>query len=302
MTAVELRVPRDDEAEAVAELTAASWPEPLTETTIRRVWSSPTFELQRDGRVAADEDGRVVGYVEVERPGEGADKLWMYVFGDPVADLLDWGERRAGEERGNGGVRLLSGGWSKSARLLDAFADRGYRRVRASYRMSVELTGDLEQPFWPAGIEPRCFRPGDERAVYEVHQETFADSWEHSRRSYDEWAHWFLSPPFHHPDLWLLAVESGEVAGLALCWPDEALQQVGWVGILGVRRPWRRRGLGRALLLQAFDEFRGRGFERVLLGVDAESLTGAHRLYASAGMEVADSFEIYEKTLAASDP
>jgi ribosomal protein S18 acetylase RimI-like enzyme len=65
-----------------------------------------------------------------------------------------------------------------------------------------------------------------------------------------------------------------------------------------VLRPWRRRGLGRALLLQAFAAFRERGLARAALGVDAESLTGANRLYESAGMHVAARFDIYEKPAA----
>jgi ribosomal protein S18 acetylase RimI-like enzyme len=70
------------------------------------------------------------------------------------------------------------------------------------------------------------------------------------------------------------------------------------VGELGVLRPWRRRGLGRALLLQAFAAFRERGLGRAGLGVDAESLTGAHRLYESAGMRVSTRFDILEKVVA----
>ena len=72
---------------------------------------------------------------------------------------------------------------------------------------------------------------------------------------------------------------------------------VGWIGILGVRRPWRRRGLGRALLLHAFHEFRARGFTEAGLGLDAASLTGATRLYESVGMHVSAQFDFYEKQL-----
>jgi hypothetical protein len=38
--------------------------------------------------------------------------------------------------------------------------------------------------------------------------------------------------------------------------------------------------------------------KRAGLGVDAESPTGAHRLYESAGMHVSARFEIYEKVIA----
>ena len=40
---------------------------------------------------------------------------------------------------------------------------------------------------------------------------------------------------------------------------------------------------------------RRRGFRRASLGVDAESLTGAHKLYESVGMRVERRFDIYEK-------
>ena len=55
---------------------------------------------------------------------------------------------------------------------------------------------------------------------------------------------------------------------------------------LGVRRPYRRRGLGEALLRAAFGFLFARGMRRVILHVDSESLTGATRLYQRAGMQV----------------
>jgi len=69
------------------------------------------------------------------------------------------------------------------------------------------------------------------------------------------------------------------------------------VNILGVRNQWRRQGLGRSLLLHCFHEFRRRGFHAAALGVDADSLTGANRLYESAGMRVVRRSDVYEKAL-----
>ena len=57
------------------------------------------------------------------------------------------------------------------------------------------------------------------------------------------------------------------------------------MGLLGVRRAWRR-GLGEALLRHSFAAFRRQGFTRGTLGVDASSVTGATRLYERAGMRV----------------
>jgi len=61
--------------------------------------------------------------------------------------------------------------------------------------------------------------------------------------------------------------------------------------------PLRRRGVGHALLLRAFVDFHERGFRRVVLGVDAESPTGAVGLYESAGMRVLHRFDSYVKTV-----
>jgi GNAT superfamily N-acetyltransferase len=66
---------------------------------------------------------------------------------------------------------------------------------------------------------------------------------------------------------------------------------------LAVRRPWRRRGVALALLHSAFGEFHRRGIPRAELNVDAESPTGATRLYEAAGMHVAFSWETWEKQL-----
>jgi ribosomal protein S18 acetylase RimI-like enzyme len=73
--------------------------------------------------------------------------------------------------------------------------------------------------------------------------------------------------------------------------------ELGWIGVLGVRRSARTRGIGRALLLHAFAEFRDRGMTRAGLGVDAESLTGANKLYEQVGMCVSARFDIYEKVM-----
>jgi mycothiol synthase len=71
------------------------------------------------------------------------------------------------------------------------------------------------------------------------------------------------------------------------------------VGTLGVRRPWRRRGVALALLQHSFGEFYRRGLRKAGLGVDASSLTGATRLYRKAGMrsDPAYQYDLYEKEL-----
>ena len=72
---------------------------------------------------------------------------------------------------------------------------------------------------------------------------------------------------------------------------------IGWIRTLGVRRSWRKRGLGEALLLHSFTDFYGRGMKIIGLGVDAQNPTGATRLYQKVGMHAASEFVTYEKEL-----
>jgi ribosomal protein S18 acetylase RimI-like enzyme len=89
-----------------------------------------------------------------------------------------------------------------------------------------------------------------------------------------------------------------EIVGIALCYPDaNGNTDLGWVEDLAVKRSWRRRGLGLALLQHAFGALYHRGKKRAGLDVDAGSLTRATRLYKRAGMYVQRQRETYELEL-----
>jgi ribosomal protein S18 acetylase RimI-like enzyme len=95
-------------------------------------------------------------------------------------------------------------------------------------------------------------------------------------------------------------MDEEEVAGICLCRPRSYEDpDLGFINILAVRRPWRKRGLGLALLRHAFNELYRRGKRKAGLGVDAQSLTGALRLYEKAGMYVHHQFDTYEKEIRA---
>jgi len=104
--------------------------------------------------------------------------------------------------------------------------------------------------------------------------------------------------PNFDPSMAFVAVDGDEIAGTALCnpiWVEDP--DAGWIHSLGVRRPWRRRGVALALLHRCFVALYDRGKRRAKLGVDAQSLTGATRLYEKAGMHVERQFGFYEKEL-----
>jgi GNAT superfamily N-acetyltransferase len=221
---------------------------------------------------------------------------------------------------------------AKHARLMTA----GYSPVRHDWVMRIDMTEPPPRPELPPGVRLRSFERGkDERAVHAAIQEAFRDVWGHDEdMPYHQWAAWLMEHPDWSPAMSYLAEAStseptrkslnaaqtsaeatrsggkiggqtaftdslseggGEIAGASMCFD---FFNGGWVRQLGVRRPWRKKGLGLALLRQIFGEYYRRGIYRVGLGVDAESLTGATRLYERAGMRPVAHFARYEKTLA----
>jgi ribosomal protein S18 acetylase RimI-like enzyme len=71
----------------------------------------------------------------------------------------------------------------------------------------------------------------------------------------------------------------------------------GWIADLAVRPPWRRRGIGEALVRHVMDEFHSRGLTTVALNVDPLNETGATQLYERLGFRPDRRFDIYEKVL-----
>ena len=189
-------------------------------------------------------------------------------------------------------VRYGVSGGDKPGRLL--LENEGCSPQRYFWRMRIDMKAPPEEVAAPDGFVFRNFIPGqDERLVFDGISEAFRDHWGYTEWRYEDWSQHRFGENFD-PSLWILAFQGDEFAGGALC---RYRMEDGWVDQLAVRRPWRRAGLGYALLKQAFSEFYRRGTKRVALGVDASNPTGATRLYEKAGMYVAHEFVLYEKVL-----
>jgi mycothiol synthase len=303
---VELRAPRVSDAVELVELVNRDSVElggeaEESEESIQRWFTAPDLDVETDARVVPG-DGRLRGYADVTV--DAPPKAWVDLRVPPSDEddavrtaLIEWAEARAAERVGGQPGALLRfftvDGDVAVKRLLEG---RGYRLMRHSYRMRIELDQEVPEPDLPAGLRIRHGRVEDAEAVYAVHQDSFEDSWEHTRTPWDEWSHW-LTPDGYDPSLWLVVEDGDDVAAVSINRERDAEKGVGWVNVLGVRRAWRRRGIGRALLLASFREFRRRGFHAAALGVDASSLTGANRLYERAGMRVVRQYDLYERAV-----
>jgi mycothiol synthase len=258
----------------------------------------PFLDPGADMRIAVGADG-VEGYVDVSGPEDGSPKAWLDLRVAPgrvetLSLLYAWAWQRAEERVGTGGVVQVSVD-AEDVLLLELLEREGFGVVRSSFQMQRSLDGTLDRLAWPAGIDVREPRAADLAALHAAHVEAFADHWGYEPESYEAWAAYNLGDD-QDLSLWRVAWDGGEVAGVAINRPrrgeDDAL---GWVGVLAVRRPWRRLGLGTALLRQAFLTFAERGKERVGLGVDAENTTGAVALYERAGMHVVRRSDTWER-------
>ena len=116
-------------------------------------------------------------------------------------------------------------------------------------------------------------------------------------RAFPAWSKAHLAGERFDPALWCVVRAGDEIAAGTICTGDT--YGGGFVHALFTRRPWRRQGVGAALLADAFGRFWERDEPIVGLSVDAASATGAFRLYERAGMTPALGWALYEKTLAA---
>jgi len=254
------------------------------------------LDLEQNARVVRDR-GRVVGYGAVHELGE----LWRaegFVHPDAlgrgigklIATELEEHATRRGARRMQNGVLEVD---SAARRLLESL---GYGAVRVFREMRIELQAPPPAPEWPDGLRVVPFDPErDALAFHAAHQEAFADHWDYTPRSFESWSKSHLGSERFDPTLWCVVRAAEEIAAGTICTGDT--YGGGFVHALFTRRPWRRQGVGAALLRESFRRFWKRGEHSVGLGVDAASDTGAFRLYERAGMTPALGWVAYEKEL-----
>jgi mycothiol synthase len=303
-----LRAPTLDDAQAVTDLVnlcaVADGDVPdLSRDDVLTEWGSPSFNLLTDAWLVTTPDGVLVGTEEAVREDTTRFRIDGYVhpayrsrgLGTALVRQAEaWVCERLPAASGER-VVVRAGVSGQDAAARELFGTEGFTIARHFWRMEIQMEEPPAPPQWPAGIRVRTFVFGqDDRALYDAVQEAFADHWEHVPPPFDEWAHGRIWREDFDPTLCFLAVDGEEIAGDAMCVDRMG---AGWVRNLGVRRSWRRQGLGMALLRHAFGEFYRRGMHTVGLGVDAQNPTGATRLYEQAGMRVTQRYVAYEKAL-----
>lgn len=278
---------------------------------VRAELEQPGMEARQNVFVAESDGGRMEGlaWVKLER---GQEDIWGF-------SLTVHPDARAGQA----GERLLQTVWERAlqrkaesegrtawlqaevnvrAEWLGALLEQGGLRV-ARYELRMRrLLGEMDLPMLiaPEGITLRpLLHPQDDHAVNAALSEAFRDGWGGVELSDDEFAHIFDSG-HAQPEVSVVAWAGDEVAGA--CLNDFGAQAYasaceGWVSFLGVRRPWRKRGLATAILAWSLREAAARGLAAVALDVDADNPTGAKRLYERVGFYEAERFLVYRRQM-----
>ena len=261
----------------------------LDEQVIHSWWQTIAYETntwlcEEDGALVAgafaevhDSRGNSAGAVRPSAQGRGLGTR-----------LLELTEGRMTDE---GAARIHSWTVAGDERASQLLGRRGYREVRRFWDMGIDFEGEPAE----ATVAIETFREDDAPAFHAANEEAFEDHWESHPESFETWWTRQRARTNYDPSLWFLVRDGDEIAAIAR---NEMRASGGSVGSLGVRRPWRGRGYGRALLLHSFGEFQRRGATRATLGVDASNPTGATQLYESVGMRVEMEAIVWEKQLA----
>jgi mycothiol synthase len=308
-----MRPPLDEDAEEVAafsnEECVAWFGTPVIDADwLRARWTAPGADRDLDFAVVESEVGKLCGFLSVE-----SEPPYTEVFALGIVALAFHGrglgaaivpenERRARrfEALAEPSARVVihSGALAGEPRVSALMTSRGYREVRRFELRRVDFEGEPPPPREVEGIVIRGFRPEEARQLYEAHMEAFADHWGEGKETYEDFRHHHMDAPDFDAGLWFVAWDGDELAGYvgALERSREDPSR-GYIPLLGVRRPYRRRGLGEALLRTVFVALHARGRLGADLHVDADSLTGATRLYERVGMSAHPRFASWEKEL-----
>jgi len=189
--------------------------------------------------------------------------------------------------------------------LRAALVRNGFELARVQNKMRIDLAMPPPKPQWPNGIRVAPFDfDRDLGAVVAAYQEAFRDHWGIVELPHaDEVAKWQEEHRWEADEydatLWYPAMDGGEIAGFTRWWAaiDHDFTQA-YLYNFFVRRRWRGRGLGTAILSHAVTDLHQRGYKSAELHVDSDSLTGATRVYERVGFQVVEQQYIAQKEVA----
>jgi len=310
-----------DDAERVASLwndrsEVTRGERPSTPERVLKTWDHPKFDLSTDSLLVFAPDGVLIGYAHVRDVKEPPVDVFAGYSVHPDQDKADWlwdclftwmdaeARRVISKAPADARIVLVAGTSDEDKKEQVELERHGFEYSRTFHRMTIGFEEPVAPAVLPEGIVIRTFHPGaDDIELVTAYLEAFADHYGILRQPFEteleEWRQLMQEEDFD-ASLWFLAIDvvDGAVVGLCICKAVAPRDpERGRISDLGVRPAWRRRGIGRALLLHAFAELAGRGIHGAVLTLDTENRTGATALYEHAGMRSALVSHTYVKEL-----
>jgi mycothiol synthase len=268
----------------------------------------------------AEVDGKVVGYTRCWWEVEGSGTWVGFQFGNVLPEwrhkgigsiLLKFTEQRlshiarqlqkSGELPAEASCILDNFVSSSETDRMELIERRGYHAVRYAFDMVRPNLENIPDLPLPNGVEVREVRPEYLRLIWEASNEAFRDHWGYIPDPWESFES-FVQSPDYDPSLWRVAWQEDQVVGMVLSFIDKDQNEKygrkrGYTENICVRRPWRKQGVARALIAFSLKALKERGMTEAGLGVDAENISGALRLYKYMGYQVVKQGTIYRKQI-----
>ncbi|MBD1806869.1 GNAT family N-acetyltransferase [Microcoleus sp. FACHB-SPT15] len=280
---------------------------------LQRFFEAPNVDKAHDLRLWTDSNGKLLGFGQLLIP-ELSHEIEGYLYFDvhPTqcrnaieAEILQWSEQRMREIAKQADLPVKLRTRLRNDKILRQMLlkKQGFTTERRFLTMGCTLAQPLPSFKLPDGFTLRSLRgERDIRAWVELFNESFIDHWNHQDVTAASVRHW-LKNPHYKPELNLVAVAPNNTfAAFCVGYINQeenvrSRRNEGWIKLLGTRRGFRKLGLGRAMLLAGMRQLKAIGVERVKLGVDAQSLTHATRLYESLGFQPIHTWLSYVKEI-----
>lgn len=242
--------------------------------------------------VAAGPDGELMGwgYLENSTGGE-RDFLEVYVHpegGLPAQRPLLAHMSAVVRDRGN---NARAGAIPSELEWIASLENAGFAFLKQYARMQIALPAVLDPV---PGVSVRAVAQEELESFYGIIETAFQDTPDYQPKSYEQWLARYAEDRHVDWDEWLVAVVDGQLVGALQSKAAEG-ESEGWVQNLAVLREFRKRGVGRALLAEAFAIYARKGYPEAGLGVDLANPTQAIKLYTGVGMTPAYRANIYEQ-------
>lgn len=179
--------------------------------------------------------------------------------------------------------------------------DEGYKVLLYSFKMvHTDLTNVRDLPL-PEGVEIKSAREEDVKLFFAAWNEATREMNDAPRLA-DEMIEQMKMDPSWNPSLWQLAWHNGKVIGTVMVVIDSVENEKhnrkrGVTELISIARPWRSKGIAKAMIARALRILKEKGMNEATLGVDANNASGALALYERMGYKRIECLTSYWKEM-----